>query len=591
MYTQILKEILLTIKFEQKHIQEYIGYCREQFPDNNQELSNIQKLEKKYRTETPIWWYTSECFLYPMLNLGLRLMDVDIIIRMGFFIGDLHRQIEKLHLEQFAGHHTGEEFTVYRGQGLSEEAFKQMTKTKGGLISFNNFLSTSKKRQVSLGFAGEAAINPHLLGILFIMKIDSAQSTSPFASIRDVGYFPEEDEVLFSMHTVFRIDDIKPMDGNKRLFEVNLTLTGDNDQDLRALTDRIREETFPDSEGWYRLGSVLLKMGQSDKAQEVYEVLLEQTTNESEKGPIYHQLGTVKDDQGEYQEAITFYEKAVAILQQSLPPNPPDLAKSYNNIGMAYGSMGDYPKALSYYEKALAIQQQSLPPDHPDLVASYNNIGLVYYNMGDYPKALSSHEKALAIRQQSLPPNHPHLASSYGNIGNVYNSMGAYPKALSSHEKALAIQQQSLPPNHPDLASSYFNIGNVYHRMVDYLKALSSYEKALVIQQKSLPPNHPDLASSYYNIGLVYHSMGDYPKALAYYEKALAIQQQSLPPNHPDLAKSYNNIGVVYENMGNYSKAHSCYERAVDIGQQSLPTNHPDLQLYRNNLELVKKKL
>ena len=31
MYTQILKEILLTIKFEEKHIQEFIDYCREQF--------------------------------------------------------------------------------------------------------------------------------------------------------------------------------------------------------------------------------------------------------------------------------------------------------------------------------------------------------------------------------------------------------------------------------------------------------------------------------------------------------------------------------------------------------------------------------
>ena len=37
--------------------------------------------------------------------------------------------------------------------------------------------------------------------------------------------------------------------------------------------------------------------------------------------------------------------------------------------------MGEYPKALSYYEKALAIQQQSLPSNHPDLALSYSNIG------------------------------------------------------------------------------------------------------------------------------------------------------------------------------------------------------------------------
>jgi tetratricopeptide (TPR) repeat protein len=451
MYTQIMKEILLTIEFEEQHIQKFIDYCRKQFADNNLELSNIQKLETEYRTKTPIWWYTCQCFLFPMLNRGLRLMDVDIIIRMGFFIGDLHRDVEKLHSEQFGGHRTGEKFTVYRGQGLSEEDFKQMTKTKGGLISFNNFLSTSKKRHVPFGFAGEAAKNPDLVGILFIMTIDPVQSTTPFASIRDVSYFPEEDEVLFAMHTIFRINDIKPTGENNRLFEVNLTLTGDNDQDLRVLTDRIREETFPDNEGWYRLGLVLLEMGQSDKAQEVYEVLLEQTTDESEKAPIYGCLGIMRFKQREYQEAITFYEKALVIQQQSLPPNHPDLAKSYLNIGSVYGSMGDYPKALSYYEKDLAITHQSLPPHHPYLAKTYNNIGTVYNRMGDYPKALSSYEKALAIQQKSLPPNHPDLASSYDNIGWVYDNMGDYPKARFYYERAVDIGQQSLPTNHPDL--------------------------------------------------------------------------------------------------------------------------------------------
>jgi hypothetical protein len=87
-----------------------------------------------------------------------------------------------------------------------------MTKTKGGLISFNNFLSTSKNRDVSLAFAETNQDNPDLVGILFIMKIDPAQSTSPFASIGDVSYFQGEDEVLFAMHTVFRINDIRPMD-------------------------------------------------------------------------------------------------------------------------------------------------------------------------------------------------------------------------------------------------------------------------------------------------------------------------------------------------------------------------------------------
>jgi hypothetical protein len=55
LYTQILKEILLTIKFEQKHITEFTDHCRSLLADNEDELKNVEKLRKEYQKETPIW--------------------------------------------------------------------------------------------------------------------------------------------------------------------------------------------------------------------------------------------------------------------------------------------------------------------------------------------------------------------------------------------------------------------------------------------------------------------------------------------------------------------------------------------------------
>ncbi|CAF4166637.1 unnamed protein product, partial [Adineta steineri] len=455
MYTQIIKEILLTIKFDQTHIQDYIDYYRDIFEGNAKEIENIKQLEGEYHSKAPIYWYSCNMPLYPMLNSALRLMDGDIITRMGFFICDLHRQIEQLHQEQYTDTTTVDTFTVYRGQGLSIENFEQMMKTKGGLISFNNFLSTSEDREVSYAFAESNQANPDLVGILFVMKVDPSQSTSPFASITGISKFQGEEEVLFSMHSVFRIQNIKQMGENNRLYEVSLTLTADNDPELSKLTDYIRQESSPDEEGWYRLGSILFKMGQFDKAEDVYQVLFDQTKDEKSKADIYHQLGWIKDSQGKYQEALTFYEKSLTIKQKTLPPNHPDLAKTHNNIGIVHYNMGNYPEALSSYKKALEIRQQSLPSHHSDLAKSYNNIGLVKDNMGNYPEALSSHEKALEIRQQSLPSHHPDLGISYNNIGVVHYNIGNYPEALSSHEKAFKIWQQSLRPNHPHLAYSY----------------------------------------------------------------------------------------------------------------------------------------
>jgi tetratricopeptide (TPR) repeat protein len=586
MYTQILKEILLTIQFKQTHFIEFIAYCREHLAENEEELKKVTKFEQEYRAETAIWWYSYDCFLYRMLNRAFWTMDADMIIKLGFFINDLHRQIEQLHRKQFGGYGSTASFTVYRGHRMVKTVFEKMS--KGKLIAFNGFLSTSKKHNIAIRFAHDAPKKSEMVGLLFVMNIDPTQSTTPFASIANVSYFKDkEDEVLFSTQTVFRIGEITPIDGNDCRFQVELTLTSDNDQDLCKLTDYIRKETYPDDEGWYRLGLVLFKMGLSEKAEQIYAMLQEQTTAESEKGRNYDKLGLAKYHRGEYEEALKFYENALEIYKRTPSPTDLNLASCYNHIGNVYVSMGDYSKALSSHEKALEIQQQSRPLNHLDLGTSYNNIGNVYHKMGDYEKALSSHEKALEIQKRSLLSNHPDLGISYNDLGNVYRNMGDYPKALSNYEKALEIRENSLPPNHPDLCASYSNIGAICDKMDDYEKALSFHEKVLEIQQKSLSPNHPDLCASYSNIGAMYDKMDDYEKALSSHEKALEIRQNSLPPNHPDLCAFYSNIGNVYHKMEDYPKALSSHKKALEIRQQSLPSNHLDLGDSHNNLGLV----
>jgi tetratricopeptide (TPR) repeat protein len=454
MYTQILKEILLTIDFDQGHIKEFLKYCRKHFAGNDAELKNVDKIEKEYRRRQPIWWYTYDCFLYSMLNRALRLMEVDLITTMGFFVRDLHQHIATLHSEQYGGHHHSDSFTVYRGQGLSQADFDQLQTTQGGLLAFNNFLSTSLDCGVSLKFARRTINTSDKVGILFVMKIDPSISATPFANVKDASYFQGEEEILFSMHSVFRIGQVKQIEkNNNRLWLVDLTLTGDNDPQLQELTKSMQEDTEGPT-GWFRLGRLMMKVAQFDKAQQMFEMILDLATDEKEKGQIYHYLGWIKIDQGKYTEAITYYEKSLEIKQKTLPANHHNLATSYNNIGNVYYNMGEYSKALSYYEKALEIKQKTLPANHPSLASSYNNIGEVYRNMGEYSKALSSHEKALEISQKTLPAYHPHLATSYNNIAFLYENMKEYSKALSYFERALDIWQRSLPPNHPHLKSA-----------------------------------------------------------------------------------------------------------------------------------------
>ena len=55
-------------------------------------------------------------------------------------------------------------------------------------------------------------------------------------------------------------------------------------------------------------------------------------------------------------------------------------------------NQGKYEEALDYYNKALTIKINKLGEDHPDVA------GNVYQNQGKYEEALDYYNKALTIR-------------------------------------------------------------------------------------------------------------------------------------------------------------------------------------------------
>lgn len=64
-----------------------------------------------------------------------------------------------------------------------------------------------------------------------------------------------------------------------------MELTNDNDEELQMLTKHIREETFPNLDGWYRMSFVSLKLGKPKQAEQIYQILFQQDNDESNAGP------------------------------------------------------------------------------------------------------------------------------------------------------------------------------------------------------------------------------------------------------------------------------------------------------------------
>lgn len=549
MYSQLFKEIILEVEYDSEAVRYFVDYCRIQYNDNLSELEKIGRFEHEYSQHTPIWWYTCDCFLYSMLNRALRNLEIDTLLKMGFFIGDLHRHINQLHMEQSASHQM-ESFTVYRGQRLSNDDLEKLLNTKGGLISFNNFLSTSKSKSVAQRFSHSSVSDPDTICILFIMRIDPNAATNSFAFVGDVGYFHDvEEEVLFSTHTIFRIDDIEQINAAKRFWQVQLTLTTENNQQFSVLIDKMREEILQGPIGWYRLGQILIKLGQFEQAEAVYQELLANKCDEDDKAAYYHQLGYIKNEQSLYSEAVSFYQQSLDIRVKKLPFNDPLLVTTYNNIAVVYENMRQYPKALSFFRKLVEIHEQDRSHKNASLGTYYNNMGSVYESMGNYEEALSCYVKAQEIDENILPHNHPDIATVYNNIGSVYENMKKYTLALSFYKRSLNIREQTLPPNHHLLGASYSNISSVYKHMGDYFKALTFYEKYMSIHTNAVPSTHSSLPPSFNYIAFLYDKTGDYAAAYQYYTEAFKLLQRALPLYHSELQECKKNIEEVREKL------------------------------------------
>ena len=588
-YSKLLTNILFKIEYDDKAKQDSFDFCREYFADNNIILKQIDEFERDYNQHSPIWWYTKETTpIRTLLTDVLIIQNVDMMIKMGYFIKDLHLEIKKLYL---ATYQTNEKFIVYRGQGMLNSEFEKFIQRKSGLYAFDNFISTSTDEEVGLYFAKCAAVDVQCTGILFHLEIDPTICSVPYASLDNTSYYQAaEKEILFSTHTIFRIGDINRIEDG--LWKVNLTLTHNADEKILSLTYHIGYD-IRGATNWHSLAILLFKMGKYNKAIEIFSKIIERANGNSKEERItmvtstYNNYGLMYDSMGEYTQALEYYEKAeMEIQEESLPSDHPSLATVYNNMGMVFLSMGDYTQALSYCEKTLEIRLKS-SSNHQSLVTIYSNIGKIYESNGDYVNALSNYERAYEIQQSFLPFDHPSFTLSYNNLGGIYSLMGNYSKASSCYQQTFKIQEKSLPLDHPCIANTYNNIGYVYQLMGNYNRSLVYYKHALRIQQKNTTSNQLSLANTYNNIGLVYRFMGDYPMACSYYEKTLKIEEEYLIPEHPSLACTYNNLGAVQQLIGEYSNAFISYKKALEIWQKHLPANHPSLATVYNNIGSV----
>jgi len=92
--------------------------------------------------------------------------------------------------------------------------------------------------------------------------------------------------------------------------------------------------------------------------------------------------------------------------------------------GFYLWSRGQYRQALTFEEQALAGHRRVLGDDHPDTLNSMNNLAETRWALGDLDGARQLHEQTLAARRRVLGDDHPNTLQSMRNLTALRRELG-----------------------------------------------------------------------------------------------------------------------------------------------------------------------
>ncbi|CAF2947885.1 unnamed protein product [Rotaria sp. Silwood2] len=465
--SQLLIDCLVRMKPTSNEKNDFISLCQQYYKGNTAELSLLNEFEKFYSSERALWWYTREAFLYRLVNKALRILNVDLLFLCRFFIRDIQKQLEQRQCSSFVH--------LYRCQLMSIEEIQLLQKSIGKYVAMNSYLSTSVNRRQALSFLDYSS---DFELVLFEIDADpQLKGIKPFSNITSLSYFPEEEEILFMLGSIFRIISINR--DEDELWTIRMVLVGDEHQESNLIINQMKNEYTEQETNIITYGNILRDMSKLNEAEKYYRRFLDQSSKNSQDiANCYYSLGTVACAKGKYDESLQWHLDALSIKMDKLSSHDPNIALSYNCIAIVYRKKNDHRQALKSYEKSLKIWEKSFGENHPKVAMCLNNIGAVYEDQKDYSKALEYYEMALDIAKKHVPIDHRALSAVHNNIGNIYCMLNNYDHALEHYNEAFRIKSKFLSNQHPSLATALRSIGIVYEKKGLIQKAQKYFKQA-----------------------------------------------------------------------------------------------------------------
>jgi tetratricopeptide (TPR) repeat protein len=286
---------------------------------------------------------------------------------------------------------------------------------------------------------------------------------------------------------------------------------------------------------------------------------------DARRGQVFDALATLHRVQGNYNDAETAGQQALALQEQIWGSDHPITLQSMHHLGDTYLDIARYAEAEPLLEK---VRFQLAKTESLELVRCLQSLGRLWLEQGRTMRAEPMLKEAWRIAQKITPTTSRSRGPLYRQMVQLHLRMNQIEEAEQFAQLAIALAE------HPSAAgpSSLLPQGQaldllaqVRLRQDRLAQAEGTALRSLETLEKAVGPNTPILSGAMLSLAEIHLAQRRWQDAEARSRAAWKLREEYLAPEHPSLAECLEVLAKSLPPLGRLEEAELHLQRAQQI--------------------------
>lgn len=284
---------------------------------------------------------------------------------------------------------------------------------------------------------------------------------------------------------------------------------------------------------------------------------------------IFYQMAHVHMQQDENEEALTYFEEYIRLMELDPQLNIHDKAQICFTKGIIAKMKENFVAALSLYQQALQMFDTLFGGKHEKIASIHFDIGCVKSEQGDLEAALRHFQVCFIQRKQLLGIDHVDVADVLLHMASLFTKLNNFEAAANCLEDSDSIWKSKLD-NSEKLLSVLMISGKRWKAIHCYREAEANFEQALEMAITLHGQKHELVADILLDLGELLQEISQSQQAFFCFDESIDIRSTLFGADSPSVAKAEYSKGVAHIFQGQFEEAAVCLNRALTIRRETL---------------------